>query len=92
MINPISFSTQIGIPTQSIAQPESTGNGFSNVIASFSDTLKAGEQAAIAGVTGEMPVQQVVEKVLEAERSLTTVISIRDKFVSSYLELSRMQI
>ncbi|MFN0191035.1 MAG: flagellar hook-basal body complex protein FliE [Aestuariivirga sp.] len=58
----------------------------------FANVLSEGEAAAIKGITGEMPLQQAVEKVLEAERALQTAISIRDKVVGAYLEISRMQI
>ncbi|MCA0432969.1 MAG: flagellar hook-basal body complex protein FliE [Proteobacteria bacterium] len=67
-------------------------NGFAEMLQRFSNTLQAGESAAISGIKGEVPMQQVVEKVLEAERTLTTAVSIRDKIVSAYLEMTRMQI
>jgi flagellar hook-basal body complex protein FliE len=60
--------------------------------ASFAATLQEGERAAVAGMTGEMPMQEAVGKILEAERSLQTAISIRDKIIASYLEITRMQI
>jgi len=34
----------------------------------------------------------VVERILEAERSLQTGLAVRDKLVSAYLEVTRMQI
>lgn len=69
---------------------------FSAVLAQFAsnatDTLKAGEAAALSGLQGKASVQQVVEAVLSAEQTLQTAIAIRDKVVSAYLELSRMSI
>ena len=50
------------------------------------------EQASAAGLLGMMPVQDVVEQVMAAERTLTATLAIRDKIVGAYLELSRMQI
>jgi flagellar hook-basal body complex protein FliE len=58
----------------------------------LAETIQVGEQAAVAGVTGAMPMNEVVQKVMEAERSLTTLVSVRDKAVSSILELTRMQV
>ena len=55
-------------------------------------TAQAGESAAVAGVNGTMPVQQVVQQVLEAERAVNTMVSVRDKAVSGLLELTRMQV
>jgi flagellar hook-basal body complex protein FliE len=54
--------------------------------------VKSGEATAAAGVKGQATVQQVVEAVMAAEQTLTTGIAIRDKVVSAYLEISRMQI
>ena len=58
----------------------------------FTKVLSAGEAAAIGGVTGEVPIYQAIEKVLEAERAVQAAVTIRDKIVSAYLEISRMQI
>jgi flagellar hook-basal body complex protein FliE len=39
-----------------------------------------------------LPLQTVVERVMAAERTLQAALAVRDKAVSSYLEVSRMQI
>lgn len=54
--------------------------------------LKTGEAAAISGIQGKMPVQQVVQSVVEAHQALQTTVAIRDKLVSAYQEVSRMAI
>lgn len=54
--------------------------------------LRQGEAAAIAGMEGKMGVQQVVEAVMSAEKSLQTALAVRDKVVSAYQEISRMAI
>ncbi len=56
------------------------------------NVLKAGEATSIAGIRGQASVQQVVEAVMAAEQTLQSSIAIRDKVVSAYLEVSRMQI
>lgn len=56
------------------------------------DTVRVAETASKAGIQGQMPLTEVVDKVLEAERALNSAIAVRDKVVSAYLELSRMQI
>jgi len=63
--------------------------GFAQHLA---QTIQAGEQAAVSGVNGTMPMNEVVQKVMEAERAMTTLVSVRDKAVGSLLELTRMQI
>ncbi|MFM8748048.1 MAG: flagellar hook-basal body complex protein FliE [Aestuariivirga sp.] len=54
--------------------------------------VREGEAATAAGMQGALPLQSVVEKVMAAERTLQAALAVRDKAVSSYLEISRMQI
>ena len=70
--------------------------GFESVLKSVAtqtvDALYKGEMTAIAGLNGKASVQQVVTQVMAAERALQTTITIRDKAVSAYQEISRMAI
>jgi len=68
------------------------GAGEGSAFAQFSEILNAGEKAAIGAINGQVPMSEAINKVLESERMLTTVIAARDKFVNAYLELTRMQI
>ena len=79
--------------------PASAGGGqidFAAMVAQMAsqtaETVRVAEVASQAGIKGEMPLTQVVDKVLEAERTLNSAIAVRDKVVAAYLELSRMQI
>ena len=77
------------------AQPAggpSFGEALAQVVGSAIDTLKTGEAAAIQGVVGSTPPMKVVESVMAAQRSLQTVLAIRDKAVSAYQEIARMAI
>lgn len=56
------------------------------------DTLKAGEATAIQGVEGSSPPMRVVELVMDAQRSLQSVLAIRDRLVSAWQDVSRMSI
>jgi flagellar hook-basal body complex protein FliE len=70
-------------------------NGFEKLfdqVGEAFNNLKAGEAAAISGLQGQTSVQNVVETVMTAERSLQTAISIRDKLVSAYQSISQMAI
>ncbi|MGJ0391826.1 MAG: flagellar hook-basal body complex protein FliE [Methylocystis sp.] len=55
-------------------------------------TIKDGESASIAGVHGKASMVQVVDAVMAAERSLQTMIAVRDKVVGAYQEISKMTI
>jgi flagellar hook-basal body complex protein FliE len=55
-------------------------------------SLKGAEAASIGGIQGTTPVHQVVESIMSAQRSLQSVLAMRDKAVSAYQEISRMAI
>ncbi len=88
-----SGATEVTKPT---ATPAAAATDFGKVFADVSnntvDALKAGESAAIGGITGSRSVQQVVDAMLNAEEALNTAIAVRDKLVSAYQEISRMNI
>ena len=62
------------------------------VVGAAVDTLRTGEAAAIQGVEGAATPMKVVESVMEAQRTLQTVLAIRDKAVAAYEEIARMAI
>jgi flagellar hook-basal body complex protein FliE len=74
---------------------EAAATGFEQVVKQVGEAIndiKAGESAAISGLQGQATVQHVVESVMTAERSLQTVIAVRDKLVSAYQTISQMPI
>jgi flagellar hook-basal body complex protein FliE len=77
----------------SVATPESDfAQTLANMAADAISTVKSGETTAIAGMQGKAPLQQVVQAVMQADQALRTVVAVRDKVVSAYQEISRMQI
>jgi len=78
------------------ATPSGTDDGFqamfARVASAARDSLRTGEASAIAGVKGEAPVQDVVTAVMTAEQQLRAAITVRDRVVAAYQEISRMQI
>ncbi len=75
-------------PSGAVSFEEALGNAVGSAI----DTLKAGEATAIQGVVGATPPMRVVELVMDAQRSLQSVLAIRDKLVSAWQDISRMSI
>ncbi|MDB5650204.1 MAG: flagellar hook-basal body protein FliE [Hyphomicrobiales bacterium] len=65
---------------------------LSDVVGGAVDTVKAGEAASIQGLQGKMPLQDVVDAVMSAERTFQTALALRDKAVGAYQEISRMAI
>lgn len=78
------------------AEKLSTGEGFESVLkglgANVFEALRTGESTAIAAIEGKASAQQAVMATMEAEKSLQAALAIRDKIVSAFLEISRMQI
>ncbi len=99
MISALSGLPPVG-PTANVSRPAATpaagATDFGSVMADVAnntvDALKAGESAAVGGITGSRSVQSVVDAMLNAEQALQTAIAVRDKLVSAYQEISRMNI
>ncbi len=70
----------------------SFADALKQAMSSTVDTIGRGEAAALGGMQGKVPIQTVVEHVMEAERTMQAAISVRDKIVSAYLDISKMQI
>ena len=91
-----SGSVSAGVRSLQSAAPPTEGPSFEQALAqaigSAVDTLQAGEAAAIQGVEGAAPPMKVVESVMAAQRSLQTVLAIRDKAISAYQDVARMAI
>jgi flagellar hook-basal body complex protein FliE len=86
------------LPTQSppLQGAASTGESFEGLLKSLGtgamDALHRGESTAIAAIEGKASAQQAVMATMQAEQSLQAALAIRDKIVSAFLEISRMQI
>ena len=70
--------------------------GFADVFAEVAATavkrLETAEAASIRAIHGEASMQDVVEAILSAEQTLQAAISVRDRIVAAYQEISRMAI
>ena len=85
-----------GVRSPTTAATPTEGPSFdqalAQVVGSAINTLQTGEAVAIQGVEGAVGPMKVVELVMAAQRSLQTVLAIRDKAVSAYQEIARMAI
>ncbi len=79
-------------PVAQSAVGPSFSQALAQVVGSAVDTLKTGEAVAIQCVEGAAPPMKVVESVMAAQRSLETVLAIRDKAVAAYQDIARMAI
>ena len=78
--------------TMSAAGGLSFSQTLGQVVSDAIGTIQNGEAAAIQGITGAMPTFKVVEQVMGAQRTLQEALSVRDKAVSAYQEITRMSI
>lgn len=72
------------------------GLGFGDVMADMAQStinnLQQAERVSLDAVQGNANTREVVDALMTAEQSLQTAIAIRDKIVTAYLDITRMQI
>jgi len=71
--------------------------GFGDVLAQLTtsaiEKIEQAEAMSIAKMSGaEVPLREIVDKVMEAQQALSTTLAIRDKIVQAYTEISHIQI
>jgi flagellar hook-basal body complex protein FliE len=71
---------------------QSFGEMLGNMAADTVNNLKGAESMSFKAIQGKANTREVVDAVLEAQQSLQTALSFRDKIVSAYLEVTKMQI
>lgn len=85
--NPVSAAAAQGAGTQmSFAQV------MGDMASDMAKTVKLGETKSFEAIQGKASTREVVDAVMNAEQALQTAIAIRDKVVTAYLEVARMQI
>lgn len=73
-----------------------TGAAFADMLGRVAQdgvaALKSSEATSLSALTGKAPAQEVVQSVMQAERSLHMAIAVRDKLVAAWQDVSRMSI
>lgn len=76
--------------------PATDGPSFADMVEKSGrdmlQTIRAGDQAAVAGLKGEMSTQQVVEATRAMETALQVTVAVRNKVVEAYTEILRMAV
>lgn len=71
-------------------------SGFADLVrqatTDLSQTTKTAEKMAMAGVSRQAELVDVVAAVTNAEMTLETVVAVRDKVINAYQEVMRMSI
>lgn len=75
---------------------ENAGVSFASILGNMAtntvDTLKTAETKSFEAIQGKANTREVVDAVMQANQSLQTAIALRDKIVTAYLDISKMQI
>lgn len=81
-------------PSQAVKPQE--GSDFSTMVAEAAqkavDTVRSGDQTALAGLQGQAGLQQVVEATMAMESTVQVSVAVRDKLVEAYQDVMRMPI
>ncbi|AVH40656.1 MULTISPECIES: flagellar hook-basal body complex protein FliE [Agrobacterium] len=92
----ISSLTESVFGSEQTTPAQQTGASFASVLGNISvdamNNLKKAEVASFEGIQGKANTREVVDAMLSAEQSLQTAIALRDKIVSAYLDITKMQI
>jgi flagellar hook-basal body complex protein FliE len=76
---------------------KSSGDSFSNMVTDAVkktvDSQRAAEKMTAAAANGQdVPMHKVIQSISEAEMTLQTMVTVRDKAVEAYKEIIRMPI
>ncbi|MGR9461748.1 flagellar hook-basal body complex protein FliE [Rhizobium leguminosarum] len=74
-----------------VANGMSFASVMGNMASDAVSSLKGAESMSFAGIKGTATTREVVDSMLQAEQTLQTAIAIRDKVVSAFLEVTKMQ-
>lgn len=91
-----SSSTSVLGGAAGVTPGQNTGMDFSSVLSQMAtdtvDSIKGAEAMSFKAIQGKANTREVVDAVLNAQQSLNTAMALRDKIVSAYLEVTKMQI
>lgn len=90
-----SFTSLAG-SAASTAATAVTGPSFASVLGGVAQdavqSLKNSEAMSFAAIQGKANTREVVDAVMQADQTLKTAVALRDKVVSAYLDIVKMQI
>lgn len=80
------------LPSGQEPPTESFGALLERSLTDAIETSEKSEAVAFEALTGQVPLQELVERVNSAEISLQTVVAVRDRLIAAYQEIMRMPI
>jgi flagellar hook-basal body complex protein FliE len=87
------FGAFLGNTAQASTSVDTSFAGMlGDAVGQVANNLQQAEHLSMRALQGDGDMRAVVDAVMSAEQSLQAAVAIRDKIVSAYLEISRMQI
>lgn len=95
-VGEIGSSGNSGFGSSAVTPGQNTGMDFGSIMADMAkdtiDNLKGAEAMSFQAIQGKASTREVVDAVLQAQQSLHTAMALRDKIVTAWMEVSKMQI
>ena len=76
-------------------KPQTEGSGgpdFAGVARDFAQTIREGEQTAMAAMSGNADPHALVQALAQTELAVETAVTVRNKVVEAYQEILRMPV
>ena len=70
----------------------SDGTDFAGVARDFAQTIREGEQTAMAAMAGDADPHALVQALAQTELAVETAVTVRNKVVEAYQEILRMPV
>ncbi|MBB4010230.1 flagellar hook-basal body complex protein FliE [Allorhizobium taibaishanense] len=94
--SPFAVQPNQGLSAQNATPGMATGMSFADMVGGMmndaAQSLKTAESNSIGGMLGKVSTREVVDSVMSAQKSLQTAIALRDKIVTAFLDVTKMQI
>ncbi|MFQ5624643.1 MAG: flagellar hook-basal body complex protein FliE [Paracoccaceae bacterium] len=79
-------------PAEGASETGARPGGFARAAGDFVETLRHGEETAMAGLAGRADAMSVVEALAATELAVETAVTVRDRVVEAYQEILRMPV
>ncbi|TCO73361.1 flagellar hook-basal body complex protein FliE [Rhodovulum euryhalinum] len=89
-----SIAAQAYATARPATQPQKpdSGGAFADAAQQFAQTLRNGEQTAMAAMSGSADPHALVQALAQTELAIETAVTVRDKVVEAYQEILRMPV
>jgi len=91
-IRSVQAARQYAAASRATAPRTGAESAAAGLAGEFADTLKAGEETALAAMSGAADPQALVQALAQTQLAVETAVTVRDKVVEAYQEILRMPV